>query len=146
MTNNASGNGAAAQQQILCAALLFMPIAYMVAPIAMHFAGVLPEGGFGNFDDQIALILGGAFLMAGISSAAFSKVLKKKLLEAPDTDGSSNGPIRFRAVLVAMALSESGAGSHAADRKYYFRGLTLWNFLRHHLFSLPQPSLAGTRG
>ncbi len=109
MTNDVLENGTVAQKQIICATLLFMPIAYMVVPIAMHFTGVLPERGYGNFDEQLTLIVGGFFLMAGVSSAAFSMILKKKLVGRSERSKISEEQARFQAVLVAMVLSESGA-------------------------------------
>jgi hypothetical protein len=109
MTNNSSGDGAAAMQQLLCAAILFMPMAYMGVVVAMQFSGSLPEQGFGGFDDQFALVLTGIFLATGLSAAVFSMFLKKRLIRGDDDTGVIDGKTRFKAVLLAMVLSESGA-------------------------------------
>ncbi len=108
MSNEEQPQQNVATLQVICGAILVMPLVYMGGAIAMRFAGAVPETGFADLDDQTSLILTAAFLVAGISTAVFSSKIKQMILNAPGI-GSVTPETRFKAVMVAMALSESGA-------------------------------------
>ena len=108
MPDNNTGSSSIAAQQSMCVAVLLMPIAYMAVVIALRAGNVLPEEGLGELDEQTTLLLTAVFLVASVSASMFSLFLKKMLLSAA-TGEKADQNTRFKAVLVAMALSESGA-------------------------------------
>ena len=108
MAEENPGGAPVAAQQIMCAAILMMPITYMAGAIALRASDILPEGGLGELDEQSTLLLTAVFLAASVSASIFSLFLKKMLLGAAKGDRIDQS-MRFKAVLVAMALSESGA-------------------------------------
>lgn len=100
------GGASAAQYQIICGAVAVAPLVYMGVVSALHFGGVLPQNGFGDFPPEALMPISLALLGGGILSSLASIVLKKALIQSQH-DASPAG--RFRGVLVAMAVSESGA-------------------------------------
>ena len=98
--------GSAAQHQIVCGAVAAAPLVYMGVISALKFSGALPENGFGAVPPEAEMPISLALLAGGILSSLASIVLKKALIQSQG-DGSASG--RFKGVLVAMAVSESGA-------------------------------------
>lgn len=97
-----------ASLQLICAAVLAMPLVYMGAAIAMRIFGVIPETGVADLrGTEAALMMQGAFLVVGIVTVMTSPMIKKAILRSASAPVTPQ--LRFRAVLVAMALTESAA-------------------------------------
>ncbi len=109
MTAPETEEASAASQQLVLAGILVMPLAYVVAAYILHAIDVLPTEGFAALDSQTTLLLAGVFLLSCILSAVVSPVLKKKILQAGEVEGSLDRQTRFKASMLAMATSESGA-------------------------------------
>lgn len=105
MSHNPETPSSSATQQLVCAGILAMPVSYMVVAAALRFGQVLPEKGLGELDEQTTLLLTAVFLVVSVSTSVFSMVFKKMRLAHPDLDQGG----RFQTILVAMAMSESGA-------------------------------------
>lgn len=108
MDREENNQPSAATLQLICGAILAMPLVYVVVAATIRFAGVIPEAGVGDLDGPTTLILTAAFLVAGIFMSVLAPVLKAAILRNIG-EGEEAPVTRFRAVLVAMALSESGA-------------------------------------
>jgi len=110
MADEQGGAPSPATHQLMCAAILVMPLAYVAMAQVLRAVGVLPQRGFGDFDEGATLIVTGLFLAASVSASLLSPFLKKALLAKAAEAGDAPTPRhRFQAVFVAMALSEAGA-------------------------------------
>ena len=98
--------GNPATYQLVCAAVAVAPLIYMVVLTVLKFSGTLPDGGMGDISSEAATPLSLALLFGGFVASSSSLVLKKIILRGQGTDSPEG---RFKAVLVSMAIAESGA-------------------------------------
>ena len=109
MTALESEEASAASQQLVLAGILVMPLAYVVAAYILHAIEVLPPQGFAELGPQATLLMAGVFLLSCILSAVVSPLLKKKILQTAAAEATVDRQTRFKASMLAMATSESGA-------------------------------------
>lgn len=101
-------NDPIAAHRAICGTITAMPLLYMVIAVAMKYAGAIPERGIGEFDPQMVTPISLALVAGGTGSSLVSLVAKKLVLSTMGPE-SGNAAARFKATLVAMAISESGA-------------------------------------
>lgn len=96
------------QVQIIAGAVAASTVIYMIVVMLMRVTGSMPEQGFGGVEPALATITGVAFLTAGVLGvcAAF---LIRKICMAQLSSGKDTLAVRFRIVLVTMAICESAA-------------------------------------
>lgn len=101
-------NDPIASYRLISGVVASMPLVYMAVANIMKFTGALPEAGIGEFDPAMVTPISLALLAAGTTSSLASMVLKKPLLEKLGVQ-TQNSAARFKATLICMAISESGA-------------------------------------
>ena len=97
-----------ASYRLICGAITAMPLIYMVLAVAIKRAGVIPETGVGNFDPAATMPISLALVAAGTVASVASIAIKKLVLRTVDVQ-AQDAAARFKATLVSMAISESGA-------------------------------------
>lgn len=97
-----------ASYRLITGVVAAMPLIYMAVANILKATGTLPEGGIGELDPAMVTPISLALLAAGTMSSLISMVLKKPLLAKLDVQ-NQDAAARFKATLICMALSESGA-------------------------------------
>ncbi len=105
---DSQSNDPIASYRLIAGAVASMPLLYMVVANIMKYTGTLPETGIGDLDPAAVTPISLALLAAGTTSSLTSMVLKKVLLEKLGVQ-TQDAAARFKATLVCMAISESGA-------------------------------------
>lgn len=94
--------------RLICGAITTMPILYMGVAIALLKAEVISPQGMGNLDPASGLpITLGVIVLGTLTSTA--SILVKVLLLRSIAVQDRTPEIRFRATLITMAVSETGA-------------------------------------
>ncbi len=101
-------NDPVASYRLIAGAVASMPLVYMAVANIMKYAGALPESGIGELDPAMVTPISLVLLAAGTTSSVASIVLKKILLEKLGVQ-TQDAAARFKATLICMAISESGA-------------------------------------
>jgi hypothetical protein len=101
-------NDPIASYRIISGAIAAMPLVYVVVANIMKMTGALPESGIGELDPAMVTPISLALLAVGTTSSLASMVLKKILLEKLGVQ-TQDAAARFKATLICMAISESGA-------------------------------------
>lgn len=94
--------------RVICGVVATMPLIYMLAALALRQFAVIPESGIGGFESQMVMPLSLTLTFAGISVSITSIFAKKALLRTL-VSGPQDAGMRFKAALISMAISESGA-------------------------------------
>ncbi|MBL7644866.1 MAG: hypothetical protein JNK74_01630 [Candidatus Hydrogenedentes bacterium] len=94
--------------RIVSGAIAAMPLVYVAVANIMKITGALPASGIGQLDPAMVTPISLALLAFGTTSSLTSMVLKKVLLEKLGVE-TQDAAARFKATLICMALSESGA-------------------------------------
>jgi len=95
--------------RIVAGALLMSTIGYSVVGVALISVGVIPKEGISNMPEETANTVNSVLTVAGILMVV-SSIPVRKALDANVAKGETGIPMRFRNMVVAMALSE-GAGA-----------------------------------
>lgn len=99
---------AAAGYQLICGAVAAMPLLYMIVAAGLKLGGIMEDDGLAAVDPEQAGTVSIALLAAGIV-ASVASIPMKKLLVRSQTAGMDAPAGRFKATLVSMSISESGA-------------------------------------
>lgn len=101
-------NDPIASYRLITGAVASMPLVYMAVANIMKYTGTLPESGIGELEPAMVTPISLALLAAGTTTSVASIVLKKVLLEKLGVQ-TQDAAARFKATLICMAISESGA-------------------------------------
>ena len=101
-------NDPIASYRLIASAIASMPLVYMAVANIMKYTGVLPETGIGDLDPAAVTPISLALLATGTTTSVASIVLRKILLEKLGVQ-TQDAAARFKATLICMAISESGA-------------------------------------
>jgi hypothetical protein len=93
---------------MICGAITAMPVLYMAVAVVLKQTEVLTATGMGNLDPVSGLPITLAVVVLGTLSSTASILVKVLLLRSfPVQDRTPD--VRFKATLITMAVSESGA-------------------------------------
>ena len=95
-----------AQARIIAGSLLFATVAYAVVGTALVLMRIIPANGLGEMEGQTAFLVKTVLLVIGIVAASGS-VLIRRVLDGNAPAGSEGLPVRFRNMILGMALGES---------------------------------------
>jgi hypothetical protein len=104
--SSSESDAAFTRARILAIAILMATIGYAVVGTVLVLTGVVPEGGLSDLPSQIALTLKAVLLLAGLSAAAASFMIRR-MRDAKAPPGDAGIPMRTANLIVAMALVES---------------------------------------
>jgi hypothetical protein len=93
---------------MICGVITAMPVLYMAVAVVLKQTEVLTATGMGNLDPVSGLPITLAVVVLGTLSSTASILVKVLLLRSfPVQDRTPD--VRFKATLITMAVSESGA-------------------------------------
>jgi hypothetical protein len=93
---------------MICGVITAMPVLYMAVAVVLKQTEVLTATGMGNLDPVSGLPITLAVVVLGTLSSTASILIKVLLLRSfPVQDRTPD--VRFKATLITMAVSESGA-------------------------------------
>lgn len=94
--------------RLICGVITAMPVLYMALAVVLKQTEVLTDAGMGNLDPVSGLPITLAVIVLGTLSSTASILVKVLLLRSfPAQDRTPD--VRFKATLITMAVSESGA-------------------------------------
>jgi len=94
--------------RLICGAITAMPVLYMAVAVVLKHTEVVTATGMGNLDPVSGLPITLAVIVLGTLSSTASILVKVLLLRSfPVQDRTPE--VRFKATLITMAVSESGA-------------------------------------
>jgi hypothetical protein len=95
-----------AQARVIAGSLLMATIGYAVVGTVLILLHILPENGLSDMEERTAFLVKTVLLVAGVAAASGSFLIRR-ILDGRAPAGPEGLPVRFRNMIVGMALGES---------------------------------------